>query len=242
MTALKIIGVILLIFLLIGLLRVGAIVSFGDEVRVQIRVGAIKLTILPRKKSAKPKGAKKAKKPQKPKDEPEEEAEKKPKKKRKLPKPTFDEILDLVETALSALGRMLRRVCKRLRIDPLELLVVFGGDDPAAVAKTFGYADAAVFAFMPRAEELFYIPNPSIALRMDFQAEKTAVRGTVGLSLRVCDLFAFVFTLVIPLAKWALRFFRAHRGAEASHRGAPPPKAPEETPDEKENETEKLIA
>ena len=35
MTALKVIGIILLIFILIGFLRVGALMQFGDELRVQ---------------------------------------------------------------------------------------------------------------------------------------------------------------------------------------------------------------
>ena len=49
MTALEIIGMILLLFLLLSLLRVGAIVDFGEELRVRLRVGPVKLTVLPRK-------------------------------------------------------------------------------------------------------------------------------------------------------------------------------------------------
>lgn len=49
MTALEIIGMILLLFLLLSLLRVGAIVDFGGELRVRLRVGPVKLTVLPRK-------------------------------------------------------------------------------------------------------------------------------------------------------------------------------------------------
>lgn len=240
MTALKIIGVILLIFLLIGLLRVGAIVSFGEELTVKLRIGAIKLTILPRKKP------KKAKKPGKEKEKKPKEAdseEPSEKKKRKLPKLSFDEIMDLAETALSALGRLIRRVCKRLRIDPLDLAVVIGGEDPAVVAQSFGYADAAMFALMPKAEELFYIPDPSIRLGMDFSAESTRAEGTVGLSLRVCDLFAFVFTLLIPMGRWFLRYKKAHKG-DRPHRGAPAAEKSasggEQKDEEKQNE--ELIA
>ena len=50
MTALEIIGMILLLFLLLSLLRVGAIVDFGGELRVRLRVGPVKLTVLPKKK------------------------------------------------------------------------------------------------------------------------------------------------------------------------------------------------
>ena len=49
MTALEIIGMILLLFLLLSLLRVGAIVDFGGELRVRLRVDPVKLTVLPRK-------------------------------------------------------------------------------------------------------------------------------------------------------------------------------------------------
>ncbi len=227
MTALKIIGIILLIFLLIGFLRVGAIVSFGDELRVKIRVGAIRLTIFPRKQ--KPKKPKK----EKPKDE-TEAAKKKPKKKPALPKPTFDELLDLIETALSALRATLRRACRRVRIDPLEATLVFGGYDPANVAMAFGAVNTAVYTVMPKMEETFYIPDPSLHLRMDYGAEQTEAEGVVGISLRVCDLLAILFTLAVPMIKWLLRFKRAHKADMAAHRGAPAADAENDDTDTKE--------
>ena len=44
MTALKVIGIILLIFISIGFLRVGALMQFGDELRVQLSAKGINLT------------------------------------------------------------------------------------------------------------------------------------------------------------------------------------------------------
>lgn len=230
MTALKIIGIILLIFLLIGFLRVGAIVSFGDALRVRLRVGAIKLTVLP-KKEGRPKKPKKEKKQKEEKPEDEE----KPKKKRELPKPTLDDILDLAQTALSALGATARRACRRTRIDPLDLTIVFGGDDPADVAIAFGMVNSAIYALMPGAEERFCIPDPSLHLRMDYGAEGTTADGSVGLSLRVCDLFAIAFALIIPMAKWFLRFKKAHKTDKPAHRTA-------ETEEDKGNDTKEQIA
>jgi hypothetical protein len=49
LTALKVIGIILLIFILIGFLRVGALMQFGDELRVQLSVGPFRFTLLPAK-------------------------------------------------------------------------------------------------------------------------------------------------------------------------------------------------
>ena len=236
MTALKVIGIILLVFLLIGFLRVGAIVSFGDGLRVKLRVGAIKLTILP-KKAKKPKKPKEEKEPKE--EKPEEKKEEKPKKKRSIPKPTLDDILDLIQTALSALGDMARRACRRTRIDPLDMTLIFGGYDPADAAMTFGAVNAAVFALMPRAEEKFYIPNPSIRLRMNYDSERIVEgEGSVGVSLRICDLFAILFALIIPMAKWFLRFKKAHKHDTPAHKGS----EAVETEGEEKKDSEEQIA
>ena len=125
MTVLKVIGIILLIFILIGFLRVGVLMQFGDELRVQLSVGPFRFTLLPAKE--KKETPKKKAKEKKPKSEGEEV---KQKKKPSLPKPTKEELRDLITTALSALKETAKRTCKRLRIDPLEILVVFGGTNP----------------------------------------------------------------------------------------------------------------
>ncbi len=213
MTALKIIGIILLIFLLLGFLRLGAVVSFTEELCVRLRIGPLRLTLFPKKKS------KKAKEGEPPAEEKEaSKTGKAKKKKRALPKPSLDELFDLLRTALSALGATARRACRRVRIDPLELTVVFGGEDPAVSAVAYGTASAAMFRYMPKMEETFYIPDPSLHLRTDFSAESTSAQGTVGLSLRVCDLFAIVFTLAVPLLKWYLRFKKAHKNETPMHK------------------------
>ena len=226
MTAVKIIGILLLLFLLLSLLRVGAIVDFGGKLRVRLRVGPVRLTVLPKKE-------KKAKRP-------EEASPKTPEEKKKpkaagghrLPKLSFSELRELAGTALGALKKTLRRTCRRTRIDPLEVGVVLAGDDPADTAQTYGYANAALWTLMPKLEELFYIPKPSVYLGMDFTKTETSAEGTVGISLRVCDLFAILFTLAAPVGKWFLRWRRTHRSeakAEppAEHAAAPETNEPE---------------
>ncbi|MBO4913823.1 MAG: DUF2953 domain-containing protein [Oscillospiraceae bacterium] len=234
MTALKIIGIILLIFLLIGFLRLGAIISFGEELCIKLQLGAIKLTIFPGKE-------RKPKKPKSSKEEKPKEEKPKDKKGKKgghsFPKPTLEEILDLIETSFSALGATVRRACSRVRIDPLNVTVVFGGSDPALTAAAYGIASSIMFSVMPRAEEKFYIPDPSLHLRMDFDAESTKCEGNAGTSLRVCDLFAIMFTLTIPLLKWFLRLKAAHKNDNKNA------KQPEKTENEaKTQDSEDKIA
>ena len=230
MTALEIIGMILLLFLLLSLLRVGAIVDFGGELRVRLRVGPVKLTVLPKKKKKARKAAEAAGKT------PEEKTKPKAAGGHRLPKLSFPELRELAGTVLGALMRTLRRTCRRTRIDPLEIGVIFAGDDPADTAQTYGYANAALWTLMLRLEELFYIPKPSIYLSVDFTKTETSAEGTVGVSLRVCDLFAILFTLAVPVGKWFLRCRRAH-GGEAK---AEPPAERAAVP--KTNEPEKRTA
>lgn len=168
MTALKVIGIILLIFLLIGFLRVGALLRFGQELNLRLSVGPFRFTLLSAKEKKET-----AQEAAKTKKEEEKRAEKK---KRGLPKLTKEEKKDLISTALSALRESARRACKRLRIDPLEILVVFGGSDPAEIAQTYGYANAVMWGLMPHLEDIFLIPEPSMHLRMDYSAEKRAQR------------------------------------------------------------------
>ena len=231
MTALKVMGSILLLLLLIGLLRVGAEVRFGEALVVKLRVGPFRKTIVPTDEKP-PKKRKEKKKPDGP-------AAERPKKKRPLPKPTLCELTDLISTAFSALGAMLRATCRRLRIDPLEASVTFGGAEPAEIAQKYGCACAALWALMPRAEALFRIPRPSLHLRMDYQAAETRAEGTLGLSARVGELIVIALALAVPLLKWFLRFKRAHRND--APRGAAPP-AQAGPAEQKTEETEKLSA
>ena len=199
MTALKVIGIILLILLFLASVRVGVIFHFGDQTTLKLRIGLIRVTILPKKKKEKRTAKADAAAP---KSAP-------PKKKNKLTPP---EVYDLVTAAFEGLKTMAHRAGKRLRIDPLELSVVIGGSDPAQIAQRFGAANAAVWSLMPRLEEILRIPDPAIHLDMDYNAPQTAVSGTVGLSFRVGSLIEFIAAAAIPLLRW----YRAYRKAHAN--------------------------
>ena len=203
MTALKVIAVILLLFVLLCLVRIGAVVCFGEETVVSARIGLLRIKVFPGKEKSG-----KEKKPSKKKKEPTESAEVKEKK--KLPKLTASEVVDLIKTALRALRASLRRL--KLRIDPLRLSVRIAGSDPADVAQNFGYLNAAVWGVMPEAERVLDIPDPRIHLEMDFAGEKTTAEGTVGISLRIGTLLTAGIVLLIPMLKWYLRYRKAHRG------------------------------
>ena len=211
---LKIVGALLLLCLCVGFLRLGTLVSFGDDLRVWLCVGPAKLALLPRGKSRKRRQEKEKS------EEEAKEKEQKPKKERSAFKLAPDDVLDLLDTAFTALGAAARRACRRVRIAPLELTAVFGGTDPADTARAFGAANTLMHLVMPRAEEAFYIPDPSLHLRVDFDREHTSAKGSFGASLRVRDLLAIALALAIPLGRWFLRFKKAHKRDKAAC-GAP---------------------
>lgn len=197
MTALKVLGIVLAILLFAVSLRVGVIFHFGEEVTLKLRIGSLRVTILPKreKKTTQKKAG---------------TAIKKKAKKRSYPKLKAAEIYDLVTSVFSGLKNMARRAGKHLYVDPLELSVIIGGSDPAEIAQSFGVANALMWSLMPRAEETFRIPDPAIHLEMDYNAPKTTVTGTVGLSFRVGNIIMLVWAVAGPLLTWLRRYKKAH--------------------------------
>ena len=190
MVALWILGILLLLIILLLLLRVGVRIRFGDELCVTATAGPIRLQLVPKpekEKKEKPKketasGAKK------------EGGEKKSSDK-KLPLGlTFADIRSALPALWESLKRGLRRTRQRLRIDPMQLSVCFGGDDPARVAETYGWANVAMWTVMPEVEKLTRMPDPRIHLETDFNAAETRVG--------------------IAFAGPALKWFRAFRKAQ----------------------------
>lgn len=203
MVALWILGILLLLIILLLLLRVGVRIRFGDELCVTATAGPIRLQLVPKpekEKKEKPKketasGAKK------------EGGEKKSSDK-KLPLGlTFADIRSALPALWESLKRGLRRTRQRLRIDPMQLSVCFGGDDPARVAETYGWANVAMWTVMPEVEKLTRMPDPRIHLETDFNAAETRVSGEVGLSFRIGDLVSIGIAFAGPALKW----FRAFR-------------------------------
>lgn len=208
----KIIGYLLLgllaLLLLLLLLPLGAQVRFGgEETELRVRIGPLRL---PPEKLAALKKEKKGKEPAE--EKPAQPHEKPPKKKKSLPKFTLDELFDLIGTALHALGKALRRLCRGVHLDPLELCITLGGDgDPSKLAENYGYVNAALWTFMPQLEKLFTIPDPCIAVNADFEGGPTRAEGHVGVHLRLMTLLVMLLVLAWPLLMWYRRYKKAHK-------------------------------
>ena len=199
MTALWILGILLFILLTVLVSRVGAEVAFGEETRVTLRLGLIRVQVLPRKSKEK-RAAPKKKAPEKAK------GKKKPKK--EAPKITASAVLEGFPQLWKILKKGLRMTRRRIRISPMKLWAVIGGEDPANTAILYGRLSAAMYAVVPVLQELLRMPDPQIHLEPDLQGGESRAEGEIRASFLIWDLVVMGFACGIPLIKWFLHLRR----------------------------------
>lgn len=232
MVWLWILAVIVLLIALLCWTRVGVWAAFGgEELRLDVRAGLLRVHILPAKPK-KPKAEKppKEKKKKKPKEEPEG----------KKPKLSFtlEDGKDALRSLLPPLKRALGRFGRGIRVKPLRLSLVLPGlEDPAAAAQNYGMVQAAVWGGMPQLERLLDIRDPYIHTDVDFLAEDMALEGEVGITLRIGTLLAMGFGLAFPALGWFLRWRKRCRT-----RPPKPEKKPPEDPKPEEAQAENPAA
>ena len=163
MTFLKVLVIILLVFWLISLIRVGGQVCYGDAgLFAFVLVGPLKIQLLPtgpKEEKPKKKTPKKEKKPK----------EKKPKQEGQPG--TLSRLMRLLPVVGQACGALKRKI----RIDDLKLDLVWGGSDPAAIALGYGQANAALGMLWPIFDNNFKVKHHSFQIGMDYGRTQPAV-------------------------------------------------------------------
>ena len=190
-----ILGGIVLLLLAIWLLRVSVEIAFGQELRVTAKIGPKKLTLLPKPEKREEEPKKKKKKA------PAAEKKAEDKGKKKFPF-TFEDIRSAAPVVFEALQKALRKIRRRMRVDPLDISITFAGDDPAKVAEMYGWANTAMWTMMPPLEQLIHIPDPHIHLGVDYNSFRITAEGRVGVRFRIGDLIVIALTLAVPVLKW----------------------------------------
>ena len=222
MVWLWILAVIVLLTVLLCRTRVGAWAAFGGgDLRLDARFGFLRVQILP----AKPKKAKKPPKP--PKNKKQTPPEKEPEAGKPKLSFTLEDGKDALRTLLPPLKRALERTRRGIRVKPLRLSLVLGGqEDPAASAQAYGELQAAVWTGMPLLEKLLDIRDPYIHTDVDFSASGIAVEGEAGVTLRVGTLLAVGFGMAFPALKWFLRWRKRSKTRPPSPEEIPPGSVP----------------
>ena len=147
MTALIVLGCILLFFLFLLSLKVKITIGYRDEVTLSVRVLCFKIGILPKKEASAPHSMS-ARKAEKLRRKAEKKAAKKKEAKRlkaehklqkkqaaaEQPKKSLSDILDIISMVRKIAAEVIRRFFGHLRIDVARLKVVVATGDAASTA------------------------------------------------------------------------------------------------------------
>ena len=180
MSGWAIFGIVLAVFVLIGCIPVGVDARYlENELSLRLKIGFLKMQVLPakpKKKKAAPKKGKNAAKQAAASEKPAA-----PKKKVSMPKLTLADILELVDLACDTLGNLRRK----LRVEVLTLHVVLGGDDPAKAAMQYGSAWAVIGMLDPKLDQLFVIKKRDIQPFFDYNETEMKISAQLALTITI---------------------------------------------------------
>lgn len=192
MTALIVIGVLVLLIAGLMLIPIGADIGYeGGEFHVSAKVCGVLLQLFPKKPEDgdKPKKEKKPKRVKKKKNPPD--GEEKPKKKRKL---SFnqDEILSLLRSVLKSFGRFGRA----FHVDRFLLRYTAAGDDPYDTAVTYGAVNAVLSGLAPLCRQRFKVKDCQVSTDVDFLAQEMSLDFGLAVTLRIGRIFGLLFSIL----------------------------------------------
>lgn len=194
MTFLKVLLAILLVLWFISLIRVGGRVRYGKAgLFITALAGPVKIQLFPfkpkkeekpKKESKKKESKKKQEKKLKRKSKNVPKKEEAPKKKKPAPEGqpgTLPRLMKLLPVAAQFCGSLKRKI----RIDDLELELIWGGSDPAAIALGYGQANAVLGMLWPIFDHNFKVKHHSFQIGMDYGAAQPTVELQAAVTLTV---------------------------------------------------------
>ena len=208
MTALLVIGIIVLLFVGLLSLKATVTVAYSDEVRLSVKVLCFRIGILPKKEKKGPHSMSAAKaerirkkarkKAEKKRLAAQEKAKKKAEHKlqKKKPKKSVSEILDMLTMIRSIAAEVIRRFVKHLRIDVARLKLKIATGDAATTAIAYGAVTQSVNLLLPVLEQVknFRLPDVTdLDIQADFTAEESEADVELSFSLRVWHVFHVAF-------------------------------------------------
>jgi len=215
MTALIIIGAIVLFFAFILSLRGKLTVAYSDEITLTLNILFVKIRILPKRdkrkkvRSMSKKGAeklekklasKKAKKEEKKlRRKQQHEDEKKEGKKKSL-----SDILDVIELVTKIAKKALGAFWGHLRIDVARFKIKVATDDAATTAIAYGaisQAAAYLFEFLRNEKKVKGLKRADTDISCDFLSDSTEADINISFSLRVWHILHIGLASLIELIK-----------------------------------------
>lgn len=179
MTFFKVLLAVLAVLWLISLIRVGGRVSYGQAgLFAYLLMGPVKLQLFPTANALEGNWRSKAKKPKKEKPPMAERHKKEP---REGQPGTLSRLMKLLPVVGQACGSLKRKI----RIDELELKVIWGGTDAAAVALGYGRANAALGMLWPVFDHNFKVKRHSFQISADYGRTEPAAELRAAVTMTV---------------------------------------------------------
>jgi hypothetical protein len=183
-------------------MSVGVRVLYDEKLFLWIRVGPVKIRLLPAKKPKKKKGG----------TDKEKAAGKKKAKPKK--KHSAAEIKTLVKELLPPAKKALSKAAGALRVDCLALRLTVGGESPAKAAERYGIANAAVWTAVPLLENACRIRRRDIDVSLDYGLRESKASGEIDLSIRLSAGIGIMFSAGIPVLRAVLKFTKSGKTTE----------------------------
>lgn len=192
----------LAIIVLLAILPLGVSVIYdtGGPL-VRLILGPYKMTLFPREKKDK------KEKPKKPRKE-KTKTKAAPKKKEKTGGSITD-FFPIVDALLDFLGDFL---CRKLRVNVLELNLVLAGGDPCDLAVNYGKAWAALGNLVPVLERFFVIKKRDMQVQCDFTADKTLIYARLDLTITLGRLLSLGVRYGIRVLREFLKIMKLRKG------------------------------
>ena len=86
---------------------------------------------------------------------------------------------------LPVVGQACGSLKRKIRIDDLDLELIWGGSDPAAIALGYGQANAALGMLWPVFDHNFKVKRHSFQIGMDYGAAQPMVEAQAAVTLTV---------------------------------------------------------
>ena len=202
MVFLKILAIIVLVFVLIGFIKLG--VSF-DCIDDRIRLGAIilglKIQLLPKKNKNKEKKPKQEKPPEEKKPKPVKV--KKPKKGKKKSDGlwiTFDDVINILKKVFKGLGK----VTGGFNVERFLMHLVVATNDPYKTAVTLGKINAGLNILAPICDERFNCKDVDVWTDCDFNSSLPRLDIGFDITIRIHCFFRMINTILFGVLGTAI--------------------------------------
>ena len=189
--------IVLLVLFLIMPVGVDAVYS-GQVFQLKLKIGLIKLSVIPGNKDKKQKTPKQ-----------KEENVKIPPEEKKL-RLTAQDVLQLLKVVFSTLGR----VEKHLSFDRVRVYWTAAAEDPCDAVMQYGGINAGLSVLMPYVHEVLKIRDEDIQTAVDFELQKPQIDAAVTATLQIWEILLVVNCAGAAALKWYVRKKKQARTAE----------------------------